>query len=133
VNWKPSTYKGCTELNESLFRKFIEAGADVNLVEWVDCDNESIHVLMAAGSGNTQLFQYLLELGVDLDLRLRSDYTVGEMALLRAIKADKLTMVHLLLSKTSILASGVLTQALQSLHLYLGGDWDVVASLVIPE
>ncbi len=118
--------------NELLFWNLIKAGTDVKLVEWEDCDNENNnHVLVAAGSKNTKFFRWLLDLGVDLDTCLRSGYTLGEMALLRAIEADNPTMVHRLLERNTILSSDILTQALHSLALYTdNANYEVEVALL---
>ncbi|KIW55161.1 hypothetical protein PV05_07465 [Exophiala xenobiotica] len=118
--------------NELLFWKLIKAGTDVNLVEWEDCDNENNnHVLVAAGSKSTKFFRWLLDLGVDFDTCLRSGYTLGDMALLRAIEADNPTMVHRLLERNTILSSDILTQALHSLALYTdNANYEVEVALL---
>jgi ankyrin repeat protein len=116
VNSSPSKVAGFTALaaaiyvgNEYLFWKLIKIGADVNLVEWEDCDNLNNHLLLAAEADTTSFVQWLLALGVDFDMRLRSGYTLGEMALLQAVKAHRRTTVHLLLGRNSILSSDILT------------------------
>ncbi|KAK5446595.1 hypothetical protein LTS15_009527 [Exophiala xenobiotica] len=137
VNSGPSKVAGFTALsaaiyvgNELLFWKLIKTGADVNLVEWENCDNLNIHLLSAAEESNPNFMQWLLELGVDLDMSLRSGYTLREMAVLRATEAGNLTTVHLLLGKNSILSSRILTKALHSLRLRDNGAWDVAYALL---
>ncbi|KAK7897749.1 hypothetical protein LTR67_004379 [Exophiala xenobiotica] len=137
INSSPSKVEGYTALaaaiyvkNELLFWKLIKIGADVNLVEWEDCDNLNIHLLVAAEANTTNFVQWLLGLGVDIDMCLRSGYTLGEMALLRAVKAHRLTTVHLLLGRNSILSSNILTEALYSLRLQENGAWDVAYALL---
>ncbi|KAK5325700.1 hypothetical protein LTR83_001939 [Exophiala xenobiotica] len=137
VNSSPSEVGGFTALsaaiyveNERLFWKLVKIGADVNLIEWEDCDNQNIHLLVAAKANTTNFVQWLLGLGVDIDMRLRSGYTLGEIALLRAVKAHRLTTVHLLLGRNSILSSKILTTALHSLGLQETGAWDVAYALL---
>ncbi|KAK5022516.1 hypothetical protein LTS07_009962 [Exophiala sideris] len=119
VNAPPALKGGYTALSaaieqnsRTIFWSLIKAGANTDISNWNGCDDDNIEFLVASRRGFDHFTGLLIDLGLDIDVRLESGHTLRERALVEAVKNSAHSISYELLDKAVNLDINLLTEAL---------------------